>query len=66
MDDELTKIVKIIGCVVLAVILYSLPILVTFSIVFSWIPIIKIVLLIANIFVFSLICGTLIAEVTDD
>lgn len=65
MDDELSKIIKIIGSVVLTAILYALPILLTCSIVFSWIPIIKIVLTIANICVFALICSAMFVEVGD-
>lgn len=65
MGDELIKIIKIIGCVVFTAIMYALPILLTCSIVFSWIPIIKTVLIIANICVFTAICGTLIVDVED-
>lgn len=65
MDEELIKFIKLIGAVVFTAILYALPILLTCSFAFSWIPIIKIVLLISNLFVFTVICAA-VFDVVDD
>ena len=65
MDEELIKVIKFIGAVVFTAILYALPILLTCSFAFSWIPLIKLVLLITNLFVFTVICMVIFGEVED-
>lgn len=65
MDEELIKFIKIIGSVVFTVVLYALPILLTCSFAFSWIPFIKLVLLITNLLVFTVICAAVFDKVDD-
>ena len=65
MDEELIKFIKIIGSVVFTAMMYALPILLACSFAFSWIPFIKLVLLITNLFVFTAICAAIFDEVDD-
>ena len=65
MDDELTKVIKVIGSVIFTAILYALPILLTCSFAFSWIQPIKFFLVIINICLFTAICSMIFAKVED-
>lgn len=66
MDDELKVFIKIIGSAVFSAILYALPILLTCSFAFSWDPMIKWLLVVANIILFMAVCGTIYMEVEED
>lgn len=65
MDNEFVKIIKIVGTVVFTAFIYALPILLTLSFAFSWIPLIKFPLVLMNISSFIVICIAIYAEVED-
>lgn len=65
MDEDLIKFIKFIGSVVFTAMMYAFPILLACSFAFSWIPFIKLVLLIANLLMFTVICAAVFDEVDD-